>query len=75
MYDPIPQTIPQLRDRHRDEVRSLILSALHLHDWRLRRTAEYLDVAVGSLQAMIEAHGLGVDYATHSHGPGRPHSM
>jgi hypothetical protein len=68
------ETITEIRNRHREEIRLLLLAALKRNDWGLIKTATDLGKKPSSLQAMIVSHGLKDLYLKHNHGAGRPKS-
>ena len=62
-----------MRARHRDEHRAMVLDAMIRSNWSLTRAARYLGVAVSTMQSALSAHrDLADDYSMRKPPRGRP---
>lgn len=67
-------TLPQLRERHIDAVRTAVRTALERTGWIASAAAPLLDCSTRQIERAIERCGLSDEYAEKSPGRGRPKS-
>ena len=65
-------TLTDLRRRHGQQERSLVLTSLEAHGWYVTRAATALGISERHLRGLIDQHGLREIYDAHGRGRGRP---